>query len=103
MKIILSTTPNIEEAKNIAKILIEKKLAACINIIPKIISIYEWENSIQNDAEAMMIIKTSDEMAEKAKNTILELHSYTLPEVIFLDVNDGNQDYINWVLNQVKN
>lgn len=102
MKIILSTTQNIDEAKAIAKTLIENKMAACINIVPKIISIYEWENSIQNDKEALMIIKTSDDMAEIAKNTILELHSYTLPEVIFLDVTDGNKDYIDWVLNQVQ-
>ena len=66
MKIILSTTPNIEEAQNIAQVLIEKKLAACINIIPKIISIYEWENSIQNDTEAMMIIKTSQDKIGRA-------------------------------------
>jgi periplasmic divalent cation tolerance protein len=102
MKIILSTTSSVDEAKNIAKTLIEKKLAACINIVPKVISIYEWENSIQDNTEAMMIIKTSDDMAESAKNAILELHSYTMPEVIFVDVNDGNQDYINWVSNQVK-
>ncbi|MEI8377894.1 MAG: divalent-cation tolerance protein CutA [bacterium] len=102
MKIILSTTPNIDKAKTIAKALVETKLAACINIVPKVISIYEWENAIQNDEEAMMIIKTSDEMAEKAKNKILELHAYTLPEVIFIDINDGNKDYIDWVSNQVQ-
>jgi periplasmic divalent cation tolerance protein len=99
MKIILSTTKNIEEAKNIAKILIEKKMAACVNIIPKVISIYEWENTLQNDEEAIMIIKTSDEMAKIVQKTILELHSYTLPEIIFIDIKDGHQDYINWVLN----
>ena len=102
MKIILSTTKNIDEAKNIAKILIEKKIAACINIVPKIISIYEWDNTLQNDEKALMIIKTSDKMAETVKKTILKIHSYTLPEIIFIDIKDGHQDYINWILNQVK-
>lgn len=102
MKVILSTTPNIDEAKNIAKTLIEQKLAACINIVPKVISIYEWENVIHDDEEALMIIKTSDEMAETTKKNILELHSYTLPEIIFLDVKDGHKNYIDWVINQVK-
>lgn len=102
MKIILSTTPNIEEAQKIAQILVEKKLAACINILPQVISVYEWENKIQNDSEALMIIKTSKEKAEIAKNEILKLHSYTLPEVIFLEPTEGHAEYKNWVINQVR-
>jgi len=102
MKIILSTTSNKEEAQKIAKVLISKKLAACINIIPQIISMYEWQNNFENDEESLMIIKTSDEMANFVKETILELHSYTLPEIIFLDTTGGHFEYENWVLNQLK-
>jgi periplasmic divalent cation tolerance protein len=102
MKVILSTTSNIDEAKKIANFLIENHLAACINIVPMVISVYEWDNSIQNDNEALMIIKTSDEKAEIVTEKILELHSYSLPEVIALDVEGGNSQYIDWVVNQVK-
>lgn len=101
MKLILSTVPSLEKAEEIGKILVKKKLAACTNIIPKIISIYEWEGEIQNDNEALMIIKTSKEKAEKVKEEILKLHSYTLPEIIFLDPTGGHKDYKNWVLKQV--
>jgi len=102
MKVILSTTSTLEEAQKIGKILIEKKLAACINIVPKIISIYEWEGEIQNEAEALIIVKTSKEKAEETKNAILKIHSYTMPEIIFLEPTGGSEDYKNWVLNQVK-
>lgn len=101
MKIILSTTPNIEEAQKIAQSLVEKRLAACVNILPQVISVYEWENKIQNDSEVLMIIKTSKEKAEMAKDEILKLHSYTLPEVIFLEPKGGHTEYKNWVINQV--
>lgn len=101
MKLILSTTSSLEEAEKIGKILVEKKLAACINIIPQITSIYEWEGEIQNDTEALMLIKTSKEKAEIVKEEILSLHSYTLPEIIFLDPTGSHKDYKNWVLKQV--
>ncbi len=101
MKIILSTTPNLQEAEKIAKSLVEKHLAACVNIVPQIVSCYEWEGEIQNDNEALMIIKTSKEKAEKVEKEILNLHSYTLPEIIFLEPTGGYQDYKNWVLKQV--
>lgn len=103
MKIILSTTANIDEAKTIANALIAKKLAACVNIIPQVISVYEWKNSIQNDTEALMIIKTSDEMADLAKEEILKLHSYTLPEIVYLDSTGGHFEYEKWISGQVEN
>lgn len=102
MKIILSTTPNIGEAKTIADVLVTKKLAACVNIIPQVISVYEWENAVQNDTETLMVIKTSDEMADRVKEEILKLHSYTLPEIVYLDSTGGHSEYEKWVLNQVK-
>lgn len=101
MQIILSTTSNLQEAQKIAKSLVEKHLAACVNIVPQIISCYEWEGEIQNDNEALMIIKTSKAKADEVKAEILKLHSYTLPEIIFLEPTGGHQDYKNWVLKQV--
>lgn len=101
MRIILSTTANQEEAQKIANILIKEHIAACVNIVPMVISVYEWENSIQNDNEALMIIKTSEEKVQIATKKILELHSYSLPEVIAIDAKEGNSEYINWVINQV--
>lgn len=101
MKIILSTTPNREEAQKIARHLVENKLAACVNIVPQVLSVYEWEGEIQNDEEALMIVKTSSKKAEQAKEAILELHSYSLPEIVFLTPTGGSEDYQNWLLKQV--
>lgn len=102
MEVILSTTQNLEEAKTIADFIVKNHLAACVNIIPTVLSVYEWENEIKNDNEALMIIKTSKEQIESVIKKIKELHSYSVPEIICLDVTDGNQDYINWVLKQSK-
>jgi periplasmic divalent cation tolerance protein len=95
--VILTTTPNIDEAKEIAHTLVEKKLAACVNIIPNVSSIYCWQDKIVDDEEYILVIKTRKEHYKAVKKTILAMHSYELPEIILLPIKDGYKNYLNWI------
>jgi len=94
---IFSTASNKEEAKKIANVLVKEKLAACVNIVDKIESVYEWQGEIQEESEVLMIIKTKSELFESLKKKIKELHSYEVPEIIALDIKDGSDDYLKWI------
>lgn len=94
---IVSTVPNLEEAKKIAYGLVENKLAACTNIIPNIISVYFWEGKICEDSEIILFIKTRHSLFEEVKNFIVKNHSYTVPEVIMLPIEAGHESYLNWI------
>lgn len=95
--VIHTTTSNIEEAKVIAHYLTENKLAACANIIPKIISIYSWKENICEDEEFLLLIKTKKSNFDKVKQAIIKLHSYELPEIIMLPIIEGHKDYLDWI------
>lgn len=97
---VLTTTPSIELAESIARQLVERKFCACVNIIPTIKSIYEWEGKVEEGTEALLIIKTRTEGVSDLTVAIKELHTYSVPEAIALDVSGGNGDYIDWVLKQ---
>ncbi len=98
--IIQATTANEEEAKKIAKHLVEKKLIACCSIIPKVTSIYTWKGEINEDNEALMIMKTKTQLYSQVEEEIKKLHSYEVPEIICLSVQAGSKDYLNWISEQ---
>ncbi len=98
--IVICNTSNIENSKSIASDLVKLKLAACVNIIPKVHSIYEWEGKIVEEDESTMIIKTTENLLDKVEELILQNHSYDTPEIIQLTVDKSNKDYYNW-LNEV--
>jgi periplasmic divalent cation tolerance protein len=95
--IVICNTSNIENSKSIANELVKLKLAACVNIIPKVHSIYEWEGKIVEEDESTMIIKTTELLLNKVEDVILENHSYDTPEIIKLSVDKSNKEYYNWL------
>lgn len=100
--VVYCTVPNQEEAKRIAKILVEEKLAACVNIVPKIISIYSWKGDIVEDEEYLLIIKTQEKSFKNMKNKIISTHPYDVPEIIFLPIKMGYDKYLDWIKDETK-
>lgn len=100
--VFLVTVGKIEEGKEIARALVENKLAACVNIIQNITSIYEWKGKIESDNEHLLFIKTSEEKCDLLIQKIQELHSYETPEIIAFKIEKGSKAYINWI-NKVVN
>lgn len=97
--IILCTINSIENAETIANNLVQDRLAACINIIPQIQSVYFWNGKIQNDEEFLLLIKTKKNLFNSVKEKIEKLHPYEIPEIISIDIADGNKNYFDWIKN----
>jgi periplasmic divalent cation tolerance protein len=100
--VVLSACASAEEAQRLARALVEKRLAACVNMIPGIRSFYHWrdadgKDAIQEDEEVLLVIKTSRALMEEVKDEIERLHSYEVPEVIALQVVDGSERYLAWM------
>ncbi|MBK3332587.1 divalent-cation tolerance protein CutA [Persephonella atlantica] len=91
------TCPDKDVGKKIAKSLVENKLAACVNIIDGLSSVYYWQGKIEEDNEVLLIIKTREDHYEKLEKFIKEHHPYTVPEIIAMPVIKGSQDYLNWI------
>jgi periplasmic divalent cation tolerance protein len=91
------TAPNEEEAAKIASSIVEEKLAACVNIINSIRSIYRWQGRVEDDSEVLMIAKTRGALFDSLKKRVIELHSYDIPEIIALPIVDGSEEYLNWI------
>ena len=97
VSIIYSTIGSVEEARKIARILVEEKLVACVNIIPKIESIYRWQGNIEEDSECILLAKTTDKNVERTIQRIKEIHSYDVPDIVTIPITSGLKDYLNWV------
>lgn len=96
-RIVLSTAGSEEEARKIAHHLVEQRLAACVNIVPRIESVYRWEGKVESNREYLLLIKTSSTMFPQVRDAIRELHSYQLPECVEIAVEDGSSEYLQWV------
>lgn len=91
------TCANLEEAQKIGKRLVEKRLAACANIIPRILSYYWWKGEMVNDEEVSLIAKTQASLMKKIIEEVKEVHSYEVPAIVFFPIVDGNPDFLSWV------
>jgi periplasmic divalent cation tolerance protein len=96
-RIILTTAGSQEEARKIAKALVERKLAACVNIVPRIESVYRWQGKVETAEEWLLLIKTQAELFERVRGALKELHSYELPECVMLEVSAGSEEYLQWI------
>lgn len=96
-RIILTTAGSQEEAQKIAHALVERRLAACVNIVPQIESVYRWQGKVETAQEWLLLIKTQAALYERVRDAVKELHSYDLPECVMLDLTAGSQDYLDWI------
>jgi periplasmic divalent cation tolerance protein len=96
-QIVFSTAGSEEEARKIAHHLVEQRLAACVNIVPQLTSIYQWQGKIEEGREWLLLIKTSAEMFGRVQAAIRDLHSYELPECIAVDIAESSPAYLKWI------
>jgi periplasmic divalent cation tolerance protein len=95
--VVFVTAANEKEAKKIAESVVKAKLVACVNIVGKINSIYWWQGKIERSPEVLLIMKTKLPLAKKLVKKIKGIHSYKVPEIIFLPIIAGNSDYLKWI------
>ena len=95
---VYTTYPSLVEAERIGKAVLEKRLAACVNILPGMISHYWWQGAIERGEEVVMIIKTRASLAESVRAAVKELHSYTTPAILVLPIESGEPGYIEWLM-----
>jgi len=100
--LIISTADTMDLAENIASTIVREKIAACVNIVPGIRSIYRWKEDICDDSELLLLIKSSSENFESVRSRIRQIHTYETPEVIAVPITAGDPDYLNWLHAQLK-
>jgi periplasmic divalent cation tolerance protein len=99
--VVLVTAPTPERAAELARALVEERLAACGNVVPGVRSIYRWEGKVQDEAEALLVLKTTRARFDALRDRILALHPYEVPEVLALRVEAGSERYLAWVAGEV--
>ena len=97
--IVLCTCPDAATARSLAGGLIGEKLAACVNILPEIRSIYRWEGDVRDDSESLLLAKTTGQAYARIESWLKDQHPYAVPEVLAFEVGAGSADYLEWVRN----
>lgn len=95
--VVLSTAPDQKSAENIAAALVGERLAACVNVVPGLTSIYRWKDEVKREPECLLLIKTSASRYEPLRRRLRELHPYELPEIMALGIGEGDPDYLAWL------
>ncbi|MGA7410975.1 MAG: divalent-cation tolerance protein CutA [Bryobacteraceae bacterium] len=99
--VVLCTASSLEEGRRLARELVDQRLAACVNLIPKVESIYRWQGAVESAQEVLLLVKTTPERFAELRDKIAELHSYDVPEIIALAVTVGSAPYLEWLSGQV--
>lgn len=95
--VVLVTAPSADEAARIGRVLVDERLAACVNVLGGVRSIYRWQGAVHDEAETLMLVKTTRSRFEAVRERILALHSYDTPEVLALSVDAGSDRYLAWL------
>src|SRR6201997_4941479 len=97
-----TTHPSVVEAQRIGRELLERRLCACVNILPGMVSLYWWQGAVERSEEAVMIIKTRAALAEPVRTAVRQLHSYTTPAILVLPIESVDADYRQWLLTETR-
>jgi len=100
-RIVLTTIGSAEEGRKLARLLVDRQLAACVNLVPRIESIYRWQGAVDQAEEVLLIIKTTRSAFPKVQETIQENHPYDLPECVSVEVDAGSERYLSWISESV--
>jgi periplasmic divalent cation tolerance protein len=100
--VVLVTTPSAEKAAEIARTVVEERLAACGNVVPGLRSIYRWQGRVHDDAEALLVFKTTRTRFEALRDRILSIHPYEVAEVLALPVEGGSAAYLAWITGETE-
>jgi periplasmic divalent cation tolerance protein len=95
---VYTTYPSIVEAEKAGRAIVERRLAACVNILPGMISHYWWEGALERGEEAVMIIKTRASLAEGVRKAVKEMHAYTMPAILVIPLESVDQAYLGWIM-----
>ena len=101
VRVVFMTGPDASTLESIGRALVDEGLAACVNVIPEITSVYRWEGETQTDGEALAMIKTTDDCVQAARIRVTELHPYDVPEFVAVEVAEGSPAYLRWVRESV--
>jgi periplasmic divalent cation tolerance protein len=99
---VYTTHPSVVEAERIGRDLLERRLCACVNILPGMVSLYWWQGAVERGEEAVMIIKTRAALAEPVRAAVRQLHSYTTPAILVLPIESVDADYREWLLTETQ-
>jgi periplasmic divalent cation tolerance protein len=102
MLLVLTTTPNVEAAETLAHRIVEEKLAACVQILPQMTSVYFWEGKVRKESEYLLLIKTLGEKFDSLRDFIQANHSYAVPEIVAIPAVRVSEGYANWLADYLK-
>ena len=97
VQVVLVTAPDLDTAARLGRTLVEERLAACVNLVPGLRSIYRWEGALHEDAEVLLLVKTRADRVEALSARVKQIHPYALPEVLALPASGGSPAYLDWV------
>jgi periplasmic divalent cation tolerance protein len=100
--LVYTTYPSVVEAERAGRAIVERRLAACVNILPGMVSHYWWQGALERGEEAVMIFKTRASLAEKVRAAVKASHSYTTPSILVLPIESGDPDYLRWILTETE-
>lgn len=97
VRVVLVTAPDVESGERLGTALVRERLAACVNVVPGVTSIYWWEGRLERASEVLLVLKTTGGTVAALRERAVALHPYEVPEVLVLDVKEGHEPYLDWV------